>query len=50
MVTASNDPNNILMAVNNGATSYIVKPVSHDDLTTTIAQAMEWRERNSEPQ
>ena len=49
MVTAESDPDNILMALNNGATSYIVKPVSHDDLKARISEALDRRETNSAP-
>jgi len=41
MVTSETEPNNILMALNNGATSYIVKPISHDDLKNSVTQALQ---------
>jgi two-component system, chemotaxis family, chemotaxis protein CheY len=40
MVTAETDPNSILMAMNNGATSYIVKPISFADLKNSVFQAL----------
>jgi two-component system chemotaxis response regulator CheY len=43
IVTADSEHRNILLAQNNGATSYIVKPVSHDDLKKSVTQALKAR-------
>lgn len=40
MATAENEPKNILSALKNGATSYIVKPISHADLRKRIGQVL----------
>jgi two-component system chemotaxis response regulator CheY len=40
IVTCDSEDRSILLAENKGATSYIVKPVSHDDLKKSVFQAL----------
>ena len=40
MATVENDSKNVRMAMNKGATSYIVKPVSFADLKKCVTQAL----------
>lgn len=41
MATVENDPKNILQAMNKGATSYIVKPVSYRDLKKSVSRVLQ---------
>jgi CheY-like chemotaxis protein len=41
MATAENDPKNVRLAMNKGATFYIVKPVSYADLKKSVFQALQ---------
>jgi len=45
MATVENDPKKIRMAINKGATSYIVKPISYAGLKNSVTQALQRSER-----
>lgn len=40
MATVENDAKNVRMAMNKGATSYIVKPIAYPELKKIVAQAL----------
>jgi len=42
MLTAMSDKKDILLALENGATDYVTKPVSIDTIQKKMAQAIEW--------
>jgi two-component system sensor histidine kinase/response regulator len=49
MATVENDSKNVRMAMNKGATSYIVKPVSFPDLKKSVFHALDRNEHKRLP-
>lgn len=46
MVTAEQEENKVIEAIENGATSYLVKPVNLDILSSTMGKVNSWIEKN----
>jgi two-component system chemotaxis response regulator CheY len=42
MVTAKSEPENIILALRAGATSYIIKPASTDKIQENVTDVVEW--------
>jgi DNA-binding NtrC family response regulator len=49
MATVENDSKNVRMAMNKGATSYIVKPVSFADLKKSVFRALDRSQQKQLP-
>lgn len=47
MLTAENQKRSVLEAIKAGATSYIIKPLSQDDLSKKLTQVYSWMEEKA---
>ena len=47
MLTAENQKRSMLEAIKAGATSYITKPIAHEELFTKLSQAVAWKKKSS---
>lgn len=48
MLTAENQKRNMLEAIKAGATSYITKPIAHEELFAKLSQAVAWKKKVSD--
>lgn len=47
MLTAEQEQQNVLKAIQSGATAYLIKPVSADALKSNIDKVLQWFEKNN---